>query len=61
MYQLVFQRDPSPGERRTCEAHLAKQSELYTKFDGVGGNAAERAFTSLAQALLSSNEFLYID
>jgi hypothetical protein len=60
-YLLAFARKPSPAEIGRAETHLARQRELYVTANVTGPEAGEHALASLAQALLGSNEFLYVD
>jgi mono/diheme cytochrome c family protein len=60
-YQLVFARKPRPDETKWGEDHLEKQQALYTAANDPQPQAALKAFSSLVQMLLSSNEFLYVD
>ena len=41
--------------------HLKQQRELYKQVRAPEEQAGQRALASLCQALLSANEFLYID
>ena len=43
------------------EAYLREQEAIYTSAQEPQSQAAQKAFQSLAQLLLSSNEFLYVD
>lgn len=60
-YQFAFARMPSSEERAQCAAFLqtyrAKLQESKTPVDKV----EPQAWTALARAILSSNEFLFID
>lgn len=61
LYSVALLRKPTESEMLTCEEHLKKQQELYTRANLGPAEAEEKAFDTLSQALLSSNEFLYID
>lgn len=61
LYTVALLRKPTATELVTCEEHLKKQQELYALSNLSPKEAEERAFDSLSQALISSNEFLYID
>jgi mono/diheme cytochrome c family protein len=61
LYRFVLQREPSVRERDLAATHLARQAELQMRANIAQDAAAKKAFVSLAQALLSSNEFLYVD
>ncbi len=56
-YQLLFGRLPSEAEVRDGLAFLASQRQLY----GSSENADRRSLQDYCQALLASNEFLYLD
>jgi hypothetical protein len=69
-WQLAFSRTPTPAERTDAEEFLARQQEhlksLPEKKDAKGKTIANpdpesQALTDLCQALLSANEFLYVD
>ena len=61
MYLLVFARKPNVAEIQWGEAHLKEQAAIYVAANEPVAQASAKAFSSLAQMLLSSNEFLYID
>lgn len=61
LYSIAFLRKPTEAEILISEEHLKKQHDLFTRANVVPGEADQRAFDTLSQALLSSNEFLYID
>ncbi|HTE19697.1 MAG TPA: DUF1553 domain-containing protein, partial [Armatimonadota bacterium] len=59
---LAFSRPATAAERAAAVAFLAEQSGRYGTEGGKSLQAArEQAFTDLCQALLSANEFVYID
>ena len=58
-YPLAFGRPPVEREAKLARAFLRRQQESYEK--AGKGNAAQLAMTDLCQALLSMNEFVYID
>ena len=60
-YVLTLSRQPLQAEIELSEAHLKKQREVHAKANVAERDAKERALASLAQALLGSNEFLYVD
>lgn len=71
-WQFAYGRQPTPGEISAASAYLTTQITHYTtepaKFETVSGppettNAAPETLglAALAQALMSANEFLYID
>jgi mono/diheme cytochrome c family protein len=61
LYSIALLRKPTQAEILACEEHLKKQYELFTQANVAPAEADRRAFDTLSQALLSSNEFLYID
>jgi mono/diheme cytochrome c family protein len=63
-WQLAFCRKPTADELELAAGFLAKQLELLDNIEGKvpeGQTAARQALTNLCQALLCSNEFLYVD
>jgi hypothetical protein len=61
LYSIALLRKPTEAEIAISEEHLKKQYELFTRANMTPAEADQRAFDTLSQALLSSNEFLYID
>jgi hypothetical protein len=61
LYSIALLRKPTDAEIVTCEEHLKKQHDLFTRANLKPSEADQKAFDTLSQALLSSNEFLYID
>jgi len=61
LYSIALLRKPTADEVTACEQHLQKQRELFTRANLTPADADKRAFDTLSQTLLSSNEFLYID
>lgn len=59
-YLLTLSRKPNAREIALAEEFLHRQKDIYTTGDHAS-RAKERAFQDLAQMLLSSNEFLYVD
>lgn len=55
IYELTLNRPPSQDERTAASAFLKQQA---TRYEGGGADAA--ALTDFCQALMSSNEFLYL-
>jgi len=71
-WQLAYARDPLPEEAESARAFLEVQTAYYREhpapFEVVSGPAEKEAgepellaLAALSQALLSANEFLYID
>jgi mono/diheme cytochrome c family protein len=61
VYPLVFARKPNAAEIQWGETHLKEQLRIYVAANEPVTQASAKAFLSLAQMLLSSNEFLYVD
>ena len=61
VYPLVFARKPNAAEIQWGETHLKEQLRIYVAANEPVPQASAKAFLSLAQMLLSSNEFLYVD
>lgn len=59
-YLLALSRGASAEEIRGAEEYLREQQQIHAS-GPEASQAAARAFQSLAQMLLSSNEFLYVD
>lgn len=55
-YLLAYSRKPSPPEVAAAEEYLRTQQAVYG-----GEKGSRKALSNLAQMLLSSNEFLYVD
>jgi hypothetical protein len=60
-FQTALARTPTPEEMQWSLQHLKQQRELYKQVRAPEEQAGQRALASLCQALLSANEFLYID
>ncbi|HUQ92141.1 MAG TPA: DUF1553 domain-containing protein [Bryobacteraceae bacterium] len=60
-YLLALSRKPAAGELEEAQEFLRAQEGTFLRGNEAPEKAREKAFRSLAQALLSSNEFLYID
>jgi len=60
-YLLTLSRKPSAEELASAREFLRTQEDTFLSGNDTADSAREKAFRSLAQALLSSNEFLYID
>jgi mono/diheme cytochrome c family protein len=60
-YRLAFSRPPTIAEERAALDFLQRQSELYVRAGKPALGAADQALEDLCQALLSSNEALYVD
>ncbi len=58
-WQLAYGRTPTPEERVMAESYLSEQRELLESRQHESPN--KQALTNFAQALLSSNEFLYVE
>ncbi|MBL8812914.1 MAG: PSD1 domain-containing protein [Planctomycetaceae bacterium] len=60
-WQLACSRFPSDDERADAEAYLADYRQQMIAAGKPESEADRMAWTSFARALLSSNEFLYVD
>lgn len=60
-YWLALSRKPTAAEIQLGEKYLRQQQEIYLNANEPMAKAAAKSFASLAQMLLSSNEFLYVD
>lgn len=60
-YRLALSRRPTRGEQATVLAFLHDQTTLYIKMGKSAPAAEEQAVADLCLALLSANEFVYID
>jgi hypothetical protein len=54
-YQLALGRPATDAEKEAATAFMGSQAARYP-----GGSAAASAFTDFCQALMASNEFLYL-
>ncbi len=61
LYRFALQREPTARERDLAATHLERQAELHQRANIAPEQARQKAFVSLAQAVLSSSEFLYVD
>jgi hypothetical protein len=59
IYLLALSRAPSPVEIKEAGLHIERQRQLYENANVQRSEATARSLASLAQILLSSNEFLY--
>jgi hypothetical protein len=60
-FNLVYGRKPNPIEQGWAGDLLRKQQQLYSRAGQNAETSTTSAWTDLCQALLGSNEFLYID
>jgi hypothetical protein len=60
-YLLALSRGPAPRERAAARQFLRDQTARYIAAQKTPGVSTELAWTDLCQALLTSNEFIYID
>jgi hypothetical protein len=62
-YRLAFGAEPVPAEMEPLELFVCRQTELFAAAKPAKGapDPTLHAMTNMAQALLSSNRFLYID
>ena len=61
IYLLTLSREPSQDEIELAREHLGVQQKLFERANTSPEEAFEKAATSLAHMLISSNEFLYVD
>jgi hypothetical protein len=61
VYLLTLSRAPSAAEIKLAEEHLEAQKQQYMKANLPAEEAGAQASASLAQSLLGSNEFLYVE
>jgi len=60
-YRLALSRRPKPQERAASQAFLRDQTALYLITGKPASAAEEQAVADFCLALLSANEFVYID
>mgnify|MGYP001357910104 CR=1 FL=1 len=60
-YLLTVSRKPTADETSAAREFLRAQEDIFLSAKATPEEAKQKAFRSFAQALLSSNEFLYID
>jgi hypothetical protein len=61
-YRLALSRPPTAREAAAADAFLAQQTAIYSRERGSVGEAARlHALADFCQALLCSNEFVYLD
>lgn len=60
-YRLALSRLPTPSERAATLGFLKEQTARYAAGGKPEAEAREQAVADLCQALLSANEFVYVD
>ena len=60
-YRLLLTRDPTSEEVEFARDHLERQRQLYARANATKDEALAESAASLAQMLMTSNEFLYVD
>lgn len=60
-YRLAFGRWPAPQEQAAAQTFLIEQTARYQKLGKTEPAAREQALADFCQALLSANEFVYVD
>jgi hypothetical protein len=60
-YRLAYARRPQIEERGAARAFLKGQRTLYMKAKKAEAEAELQAYADFCHALLSANEFLYVD
>jgi hypothetical protein len=58
-FQLAFARNPSAHEKDLLTTFMERQARHYASAEAP--ERTLRAYSDLCQALLSANEFIYID
>jgi mono/diheme cytochrome c family protein len=58
---ITLSRKPTADELRMSQEHVARQTEVFRTANVPAEQAAQRAFASLCQMLLATNEFLYVE
>ena len=61
IYHRCFSRPASPPEVARAAAFLAQAERAYASTEPDAARRAERAWQSLCKALISTNEFIYLD
>jgi len=61
LYNIAYGRDPSELELRRAEAYLERLKTEMSSGDGETANIEARAWISLCRAVLSANEFVYVE
>ena len=60
-YRLAFSRRPSPIEMQWSHELLEKQAELFSHEESTNAEVHRKALNELCQALMNTNEFLYLE
>ena len=60
-WQLAYGVEPVPAVVEDLVSFLRKQEQAFAERSGKSGKPRQQALSSLCQALISSNRFIYID
>ena len=60
-YRLALSRNPTAQEQAAAQEFLRQQIARYEKTGKTHDQSSEQAYADICQALLSSNEFVYVD
>lgn len=60
-WQLAYGVAPTPAVVEDLVAFLQKQEQAFAKRPGKSGKPRQQALSSLCQALISANRFIYVD
>jgi hypothetical protein len=61
IYLVALSRKPTANEIQLGEEYLRQQQDIWLSANEPLAKAAAKSLASLAQMILSSNEFLYVD
>jgi cytochrome c553 len=61
LYNRVYSRDPSEGEVSRGLAYLDRIRTMLTQADATATDVESRAWVSLCRAVVSANEFVYVE
>ena len=60
-YQISWNRPPTSDEQQECADFLKQYREQLAKLKTPSDQAELKAWSALARALISSNEFVFVD
>ena len=61
VYNRAYSRDPYESEVSRCCGYLSRIRDALSTSGVEGADIEVRAWTSLCRAILSANEFVYVD
>lgn len=61
LYQMAYGRDPSETEMHRASEYLQLMQAEFSRADATATDAEVRAWISLSRAVLSANEFVYVE